>query len=196
MTVGDRNQEKVTSLLTQLLALAPPPDYPLFAGTPSRWDEVEHKIGTALPQDYKSLVNLYGLGSFGGYICLLNPFVPDLGPNSLSNFYRAMNFLNEMDYLRLETPDDRPPLPPYPSLGGLLPWGQECSDGGIQCWLTKGTPDEWGCIILDGDWSEEYHEYSSTATGFLVGWLTGQIVISYYPELPLEKPLFQPFEML
>lgn len=186
-------------LLTQLQALAPPPENPLFSGTPSQWAEVEQKIGTGLPQDYKALVNLYGLGCFGERASLLNPFVPDLGPNSGSNFYRAMNFLNqmekEMEDDRRENPDDYPPFLAYPSPGGLLPWGQECSDGGIQCWLTKGNPDDWGCIILDNDWSEDYHEFSTTATGFLVGWLTGQIVISYYPELPLQQPLFQPFEI-
>jgi len=187
------------SFLTQLLALAPPPDKPLFAGTPSQWEEVEQKIGTVLPQDYKALVNLYGVGCFGERVSLLNPFVPDLGPNSGSNFYRAMNFLNQMDKEmeddRRENPDYYPPFLAYPSPGGLLPWGHECSDGGIQCWLTKGTPDDWGCIILDNDWSADYHEYSTTATGFLVGWLTGQIVISYYPKLPFQQPLFHPFEM-
>ena len=181
------------SLLTQLQSLAPPPDHPIFAGTPSQWDEVEHKVGIALPKDYKQLVNLCGIGSFGGHICLLNPFVPDRGPNSKPNFYRAVNSLNEMDYLRRENPDFYPPFPPYPAVDGLLPWGQEYHDGGLQCWLTKGAPDDWMCIILDSDWTEEYHEYHTTATGFLVGWLTQKIVISHYPELPSEEPLFQPF---
>ncbi len=183
----------MSSLLTQLQALAPPPEKPIFTGTPLQWDEVERNIGTPLPQDYKQLISLYGLGSFGGYICLLNPFVPALGPNSTFNFYRALNFWNEMEDLRREDPEIYPPFPGYPSPGGLLPWGRECSDGGLQCWLTNGVPDDWGSIILDGDWTEEYHEYSVTMTGFLVGWLTGQIVISYYPELPLPEPLFQPF---
>ena len=184
------------SLLTQLQALAPPPDDPLFAGTPAQWDEVERNIGTALPQDYKQLVSLYGLGSFGGYVCPLNPFVPALGSNSSRfNFYRAINFWNEMEDLRREDPEIYPPFPGYPSPGGLLPWGIECSDGGLQCWLTRGNPDDWGCIIVDSDWTEEYHEYSTTATGFLVGWLTGQIVISYYPPFPLQQPLFQPVFM-
>ena len=168
---------------------------PIFAGAPSQWEDVEQKIGAVLPQDYKDLVNLYGSGGFGDYVCLLSPFAPELGPYSGFNFYRCVNFLNEMGALRLETPDLYPPFAPYPSPGGLLPWGRECSDGGIQCWLTKGNAENWGCIILDGDWSEEYHEYPVTATGFLVGWLTGQIVISHYPKLPFQQPLFRPFEL-
>ena len=179
-------------ILTQLQALAPPPDNPLFAGTPSQWDEVERTIGTALPQDYKQLVNLYGLGSFGDYVCLLNPFVPTLGPNSAFSFYRAMNLWNSIEDLRRKDPEIYPPFSGYPSPGGLLPWGLECSDAGLQCWVTKGSPDDWGCVIVDSDYTEEYHEYPTTVTGFLVGWLTGLIVISYYPPFPLQHPLFQP----
>ncbi len=181
------------SLLTQLQDLAPPPDQPLFAGTVPQWNEVEQKIGTALPQDYKILINLYGLGSFGGHVTLLNPFVPELGPNSAFSFYRAVNFWNEMEELRRENPEIYPPFSSYPSANGLLPWGKESSDGGLQCWLTEGNPNDWKCIILDSDWTEEYHEYHTTATGFLVGWLTGRFVISYYPALPLQQPLFEAF---
>ena len=43
-----------------LLALAPPPEWRVDAGSPGGWDEVEQTLGTALPDDYKLITNIYG----------------------------------------------------------------------------------------------------------------------------------------
>lgn len=47
-----------------LLALAPPPEWRVDAGSPGGWDEVEQTLGTALPDDYKLITNIYGSGNF------------------------------------------------------------------------------------------------------------------------------------
>jgi len=182
-------------MLTELQAVAPPPDNPVFAGTPSQWREVEQRIGTALPQDYKQLINLYGSGSFGGRVCLLSPFIGEASSRTQFSLFRGMKNLSIIEPFQREGPDACQPFPIYPALGGLLPWGMFCSDSPMQCWRTQGKPDSWPTVVLDNDWSEEYLEYATSATGFLVGWLTGKIVISYFPEFPLPQPLFEPLSL-
>ncbi len=41
-----------------LLTEAPPPACPVDAGSPEQWDEVEGRLGTILPSDYKWLINI------------------------------------------------------------------------------------------------------------------------------------------
>lgn len=182
-------------MLTELQVLVPPPDSPVFAGTWDQWNEVEQWIGTALPQDYKQLINLYGSGSFGGRVCLLNPFIKTSSPWSHFSLFRGLKSLSIIEPFQRESPDTCQPFPVYPALGGLLPWGVFCSDSAMQCWRTQGKPDAWPTIVLDSDWSEEYLEYTTSATRFLVGWLTGKIVISYFSEFPLSQPLFEPLSL-
>jgi len=183
------------TVLAQIQALAPPPNNPAFAGTPDQWNEVEQWIGTVLPQDYKELINLYGCGSFGGRVCLLSPFIKISSRWSHFSLFRGIQALSAIEPFQRESPDTCQPFPVYPALGGLLPWGVFCSDAAMQCWRTQGKPDAWPTIVLDSDWSEEYFEYATSATGFLVGWLTGKIVISFFPEFPLPQPLFQPLSL-
>ena len=182
-------------MITQLQSLAPPPANAVYAGTASEWTSVESRLGTTLPEDYKQLINLYGAGSFGGYVCPLTPFAPDMGTGSRFSLYRAVTALKIIEPFQQEAPEDFQPFPVYPAVGGLLPWGWECSDAGLQCWRTEGNANSWSNVILDSDWSAEYHEYPVSVTNFLVKWLTGQIVISHYPPFPLPMPLFQPLKL-
>src|SRR5579885_1277192 len=57
-----------------LIRLAPPPEHPVDAGSPDRWDGVERVLGTALPGDYKRFINVYGTGDFNDLFYVYNPF--------------------------------------------------------------------------------------------------------------------------
>ena len=178
--------------IEELRSIVPPPREPVFIGSATAWKEVEDELGLTLPDDYKQLVTIYGLGCFGGFVWPLNPFVPRFHAASLFRLEAGINLMKLLDTARLDDPGSFPSLPAYPSLNGLLPWGAE-DTGGLQGWLTNGNPNKWDTIILDNDFSEDFYQFKTSATGFLVGWLTGSIKISFYPEYPSPDPLFCPY---
>ena len=57
--------------LELLLATVPPP--PQGGGSGVDWPEVERRLGTRLPADYKLLIASYGEGSFDDFIWVLLP---------------------------------------------------------------------------------------------------------------------------
>ena len=181
--------------IEQLRSIIPPPSSPVFAGDANAWQDVENELGITLPNDYKQLINLYGVGCFGGFVWPLNPFVPRFHEASPFRLEAGTNMMKLFETVRLEDPDAFPPFPAHPSPNGLLPWGVD-DTGGLQGWLTNGNPNNWDTIILDNDWSEEFYQYKTSATGFLVGWLTGSIKISFYPEYLLPEPIFQPYQIM
>lgn len=102
-------------MLALLQELALTPNQPVYAGSSSQWGDVEKQIGTALPQDYKQLINLYGFGSFGGYVCPLSPFIETSGPNSHLSLFRGMKALSILDPFQIESPGSFQPFPIYPA---------------------------------------------------------------------------------
>ena len=177
----------------ELVQLVPPPLVPIDAGDPSLWKDIEAKLGTKLPQDYKQLVNLYGVGYFCGYVCPLNPFIDP--PGYLHLIESGRDVMEMYEQGRSQNPKYHAPFPAYPAPNGILPWGRD-DNAGLQCWLTQGHPDDWTVVILDSHYSENYCEYPTSATGFLSGWISGRINVSFYPEDvgPAEQPLFESFQ--
>jgi hypothetical protein len=162
--------------LERLCGIAPPPAEPLEKGEPERWPEVETALGTALPDDFKALTELYGSGKFDDLLYLLNPFARD----------EAGNLLHEKDTMlaayaetRSKFPD-RLPLPPYPERGGLLPLGR--SDNGNELyWLTEGEPPAWGVVAFAAR-STRHEIHRFPVTGFLARLLSAQLDSRVLPE--------------
>ncbi|MGW2087913.1 SMI1/KNR4 family protein [Streptomyces sp. NPDC001880] len=87
------------------------------------WATVESRLGTALPGDYKELVERFGYGDFDDYLGLLIPNGP---PGSLD----LIEF-NEF-WARAAADDGGGPWEPYrlyPAPGGLLQWDVERGRG-------------------------------------------------------------------
>lgn len=180
--------------IQHLIAIIPPPPNPVFAGSPEDWPAIEEEAGISLPTDYKQLINLYGFGYFGGYICPLNPFLPLTPPLNLYHLQSVMADLNaSKQYVGSNQAEGIPPLPIFPEANGLLAWGVD-DNRGLQGWLTSGDNTVWPLLILDYDWSEEYLTFSMSVTEFLMNWMTNKITISHYPPPPLSGPLFSPYD--
>jgi hypothetical protein len=148
-----------------LLKVLPPPDKPtyVFEGP---WEVIETQLRTPLPQDYKDLVRLYGLGIFFGSVKLFHP----AGQNIADSIV-----LNALDFQRAN--EDNPDAPTYPRPGGLLICGTTvnrdyiCKD--YICWLTRGaTPEEWPIVVWNiGPFcdKEEFTVFEGDLTDFLAG---------------------------
>ena len=170
--------------LEELIELIPPPAVPESAGAQEQWWEVERQLGASLPQDYKQLVNTYGVGWFGNWICIYSPF---------STRYPLINpplwelIGNQGDY-----PEFHHPFDVFPTPGGLLPCGEDDNRSPF-CWLTQGDPDRWQIVNLDAHYSASYRLLSMSITDLLAGWFAGRITGDWYPEdvFPTQNRVFQ-----
>jgi hypothetical protein len=185
-----RAKARVPDALARLQALVPPPHAPVERADPRRWPEVEAELGTALPADYKALVEAYGSGRFDELLWLFSPFAPRGPGNLLDERHTTLDAYRES---RRRFPD-RLPLPPFPEPGGLLPLGR--SDNGNELyWLTGGAPDAWA-VVLFGGRSTEHEQHPPGVAAFLAGVLTGELPTRLLPRDLARRPAhtFTPFE--
>jgi hypothetical protein len=174
----------------RLLTEAPPPACPVDAGLPDHWDEVERRLGTILPSDYKWLINTYGSGDFCDLLGVLNPFSASKGGNLLSQCGPILEDYREIQGFQTQ---GMCPFPVYPELGGLLPVAQD-SNGNDLFWLALGEPDLWTLIHCNG-WT--HHQYPMSLVQFLANWVSGLLPESFFgvgnsPEIIRRDPVFCP----
>lgn len=180
----------------QLRKLAPPPLEPVATATPEQWQELEHSLGLALPQDYKQFVNTYGNGRFADFLGVYDPFYQYKHPQTEASYLIWIS--RRLTGLKKEWrtyPEYIAPFLPYPAHEGLLPWGFT-DNGDTLCWQTIGNADNWPLILVDNKVSERYDMFSLTMTDFLVRWLSQQIEPKIFPNdiFPAEKLLFRPID--
>jgi hypothetical protein len=156
--------------IENLIRAVPPPERP-GDPFPGPWREIEAKLGTALPSDYKAFVARYGLGHFLEHVWIWTPkaYDPDLRLE-----------LEAPKILKLFRDDEEFCFPLWPGPGGLLPFGFTI-DGDYLTWKTGGPPDAWCVTVLDrGTGYNEVHDHDLDLTDFLAGVAMNEI----------EPPLF------
>jgi hypothetical protein len=160
----------------RLRELAPPPEKPVETGSEAGWAEVERKLGTPLPADFKAFTDLYGSGTFDDFIYLFNPFAQGADGNLL---HERDAVLEAYATSRAKFPD-RYPLPPFPEPGGLLPAGR--TDNGDELfWVTEGEPDAWKVALLEAR-GARLETHPVTITGFLAALFAGELKTSVLPK--------------
>ncbi|MDJ0461010.1 SMI1/KNR4 family protein [Streptomyces sp. H27-C3] len=150
------------------------------------WAAVEQQLGTALPQDYKELVETYGGGVFDETIWLLDPECPDQGYNLLDQARECAKILANLW--------ENEPKPPQ-LLGGdgaeVLPWAYIEGSGAMLYWLRRPgqKPEEWTTLFNEGRGPEwEYHPHP--CAHFLLSVLTGEADTIYFDEFPPDEHEF------
>lgn len=58
----------------KLKLIVPPPVHPLYIGSDDAWLQAEQLLGHRFPRDYRSLLSIYGLGVFGHWLHIDDPF--------------------------------------------------------------------------------------------------------------------------
>lgn len=131
------------------------------------WAAVENRLGTALPSDYKRLVETFGEGAFDGYLQL---HLPDASFES-TDIVRHTEWLGE--WARTHGGLLWEPYQVYPAPGGLLQWGS--SEPADQFyWLTEGPdPDKWPVLAME-DVPDSWARFDGTTAEFVHRMLTEQ----------------------
>lgn len=162
--------------IERLARVVPPPERP---GDPfvGRWRDVEARLGTPLPGDYKDFVRRYGRGEFMELVRIWTPDAYDRDSRlEVSTPDAIQNLAWDEDF----------PFPLWPAPGGLLPFG-DTIDGDYLCWVTGGPADAWTVAVLDrGMLYDEAHRFSCDMTDFLAGLATGEFAPPSFPDDMLE----------
>lgn len=166
----------------EALIKAIPPPAELAGVFPGPWQPIEAELGTALPQDYKDLVRVYGSGCYMEFFEIDVPRCP--------NFNIRLEYQVPLVSENFVYGDDRS-YALWPTPGGLLPFGGT-DNGDSLFWLTRGAPADWGVVVWDQA-DLDFELFDCDLTSFLAGLATGEILPKAFPEdlLP-SNCLFKP----
>ena len=175
------------SALESLIDMVPPPP---DTRPDIDWGPTERALRTALPADYKQLVDEYGPGSFDGFLWILQP--SDTNENLDLLTQRTVR----LDALRTLQADGEPvPYSVEKDMEDLIPWAT--SDNGDVCyWVTykRDAPDTW-TVAVNESRGPLWAEFNGSATAFLVALLSGSLRVDLFPDdFPTDRPLFVPLE--
>ncbi|MEU4997469.1 SMI1/KNR4 family protein [Streptomyces sp. NPDC021622] len=172
----------MASTLERLAALIPP-----VGPRRSRdWAAVEQQLGTALPQDYKELVETYGGGVFDETVWLMDPGCRDEGYNLLDQAKERAEILADLWEF-----EPKPPQLLRDDGAEVLPWAYIEGSGAYLYWLCRPGqhPDEWTVMFNEGRGPEwEYHP--AQCAPYLLAVLTGEADTVYFPEFPPDEHQF------
>lgn len=157
----------MTTIAALCEIMPPPADRSESTGS---WDEVEARLGTRLPQDYKEFIATYGSGNIGSMPVTVNsPFASEPSWNLMAaaeGIAGAYRLLQEGGYEMAYQLN--------PVAGGLLPWGTT-GNGDYLHWKTEGDPDDWHVIVWDCGLSEFRAFERMNLVGFLTELVSGRL---------------------
>ncbi|MEV7196544.1 SMI1/KNR4 family protein [Streptomyces sp. NPDC093510] len=119
------------------------------------WTAVERRLGTALPQDYKKLIETYGGGVFDETVWLLDTECPHQGYNLIDQAKECAETL-----AKLWQVEPKPPQLLEGDGADVLPWAYIEESGAMLYWLRRQgqSPEEWTVMFNEGRGPEwEYH---------------------------------------
>ncbi|WP_041741179.1 SMI1/KNR4 family protein [Collimonas fungivorans] len=172
--------------IKELTAMLQPPEFPIEAPPPGGWLEVERRLKTALPQDYKDYVEIFGSGTVSNFLWILNPF------SANPNLNLEQQLKTQTDVLKdLRNYGEDVPYRCFPQAGGIFPFALS-DNGDVLHWLTNGLPAERTVVVNEARGPEWQHFDLSMAdfvTGVLAKKFSCQIFPSNFPE---QFPNFSP----
>jgi hypothetical protein len=167
----------------RLTQLVPP------ASEPSRkdWSLVESEIGTALPCDYKELIDRYGGGLFDNCFWLLEPGCA----NKHYDLFIEVKERAEAFELLWGHGEEKPSELEEES-SRVIPWATT-ENGEFVFWLARPgqDPDTWTVMVNEGR-GPEWEHHQMTCASFLVAVLEGGVRSETLWELPVAEHEFRP----
>jgi hypothetical protein len=160
--------------LQSLREIIEPPAAPVESADWEAWPSVDEELDVQLPEDYKCFLTIFGTGSIGSFLWVLNPF----SSNKYLNLLQQMKVsLERVRALQTNTGDSHP-YSLYPNAGGLLPWAIT-DNGDTICWRTLGPASNWNVVIVAarGPNLEQYpYGMSEFLRALIVGEIQSQII--------------------
>ncbi len=140
------------------------------------WHNVEQKLGTALPSDYKNYIDSFGVGKINNFILILTPFIENKYVNLIS---RGQMDLDAYAESRNQFPKNFTEKI-YPEIDGLLPFGVT-DNGDTLYWRTVGHPDVWPVTIYEAR-GPKHFDFSGNMVEFLIQLLQKGMETGVFPD--------------
>ncbi|MFD9412213.1 SMI1/KNR4 family protein [Streptomyces sp. NPDC059989] len=166
--------------LAHLTQAIPPTDTPRTHD----WARVEDELGTALPGDYKQLVDLYGGGLFDDAVWILEPDCPNRHYDLLTE-----NRDRTEAQQRLWQAGEPKPAPLQEAGSRAVAWAVT-ENGDCLYWLARPgqEPDRWTVLIKEGR-GREWEFHARSCSEFLQSLLiTGGTESEIFYDFPVEGP--------
>jgi len=165
----------------QLQQAIPPPRHPVETGSPKAWRQVQERLGTPLPEDYKSFIDQYGTGTFQDFLAPYNPF----SKQEDRDLFLALDTYHQAN-CRVQAKASRPwsvvnPFELYPAEGGLLPWGSTVPMAQSLFWQVEGPAESWVTVLYHLK-TGEYEVWKLSFSEFVLKLMTRQIESVLLPD--------------
>src|SRR5919202_43013 len=119
--------------LIRLEALVPPPERPV--GGDGDWKRFWSVNGFKPPEDYTMLIREYGVGTFAGWLRMIEPFD------------HTISFV-DLAVAACRRHNGAAAQPIWPEPGGFLSWARTAG-GDLVGWRTVGRPNDWTVTYWD-----------------------------------------------
>ena len=173
--------------IANLIKVVPPPAEPFWAFK-GPWAAIEGELGTALPQDYKDYIAVYGCGDFMQY---LSVFLPKSWTVNLRLGAQVKLFPGIFRDVSKDVVGNLP-YPLWPEPGGLMVFGGT-SGGDHLFWLMRGAPQDWPVVV----WyraTNETQMFKCDMTDFFAGIATGTMLSGAFDAEALAREnKFEPY---
>ncbi|WP_406279532.1 hypothetical protein [Embleya sp. NBC_00896] len=169
--------------IDRLIEVVKPPQ---AIGFVQDWATAESELGTALPQEYMRLVDIFGAGSFNDYLDLLTP-PSQYGAGDIISTARELHELASVDWYG--NPYD--PYSIFPNPGGLLRWAESETEDEFY-WLTNDKdPNKWPIVAREQ--GEEWHKFEVSTTRFILDTLSSTATAPFSRTAQrMGQPFFRP----
>ena len=179
-------------MIENLLRIAPASALGAPSSTPAlvNWSDVQSRLGCGLPDDYKSLIETYVPGSFGGFIHIFRPSFPypaiDLEEQieSSAAALKELQLGGERIPYRLDEPSE------------LMAVGR--TDNGDVIYFVRqplDDPNSWTIAVNEAR-GDEWDTFEGDITDFVASAISGARRFAVFPSsFPIDGPLFEPYEM-
>ncbi len=141
------------------------------------WVAVQRAVGSVLPVDYRTLVDVLGPIAVAGFAGVFAPGCPNPNLDLLVQVGARLGALRE---LKQQEGEDACPYPLWFEPDGLLPWGAT-DNGDVLYWRTRGHPDQWTVVVGESR-GPMFEEFPIPTADFLHALVEGRLASQVLPE--------------
>jgi hypothetical protein len=172
--------------IKDIISTLSPPVHPYDQPSKQGWEDLEKRIETTLPGDYKDFIETFGSGAIDNFIWVFNPFSKNPNLNLEQQFQTKTKILAE-----LQTYGEDVPYQAFPKQDGIFPFAVS-DNGDVLYWRTTADPQQWKVIVNEAR-GPDWEAFDLSMTEFLGAILSRRLICNIFPDdFPRDAPKFSP----